>query len=225
MSIKGITQELFVGKTEVNIMNLIGSTTTLAYSNLKKIEYDFASKEINGRVIFYKKTNEEILFKFNLNANDQILKMVDFLKGNVPELPVSEMEFLPPKKSYPLEKKQEAEILTLDQLPEKQQELQMRIQLENLKAQQGQLAIQQQQLQMQRIQYDSMIKCPKCGSTSITGQKKGYGVVKGGLGAAALGAVTGGVGAIIGLGAGNIGRKKIQCTCMNCGYRFKAGSK
>ena len=64
-----------------------------------------------------------------------------------------------------------------------------------------------------------------CGSTSITGQKKGYGVVKGGLGAVALGAVTGGVGAVVGLGAGNIGRKKIQCTCMNCGYRFKAGKK
>lgn len=77
---------------------------------------------------------------------------------------------------------------------------------------------------MQQAQYNSMIKCPKCGSTSITGQKKGYGIVKGGLGAA-LGAATGGVGAIVGLGAGNIGRNKIQCTCMNCGYKFKAEKK
>lgn len=107
----------------------------------------------------------------------------------------------------------------------KQQELQAKIQLANLKVQQEQLAFQQQQLQMQQLQYNSMLKCPKCGSTSITGQKKGYGIVKGGLGAVALGAVTGGVGAVVGLGAGNIGRKKIQCTCMNCGYRFKAGKK
>lgn len=107
----------------------------------------------------------------------------------------------------------------------KQQELQAKIQLANLKVQQEQLALQQQQLQMQQLQYNSMLKCPKCGSTSITGQKKGYGVVKGSLGAVALFAVTGGVGAAVGLGAGNIGRKKIQCTCMNCGYRFKAGKK
>lgn len=133
--------------------------------------------------------------------------------------------YCPKCKEYSLEKKPEVEILTLDQLPEKQQELQIKIQLENLKAQQEQLALQQQQLQMQQAQYNSLIKCPKCGSTSITGQKKGYGIVKGGLGAAALGAMTGGVGAIVGLGAGNIGRKKIQCTCMNCGYKFKAGGK
>ena len=136
--------------------------------------------------------------------------------------------YCPKCKTYPLEKKlevEEIELLTLDQLPEKQQELQLKIQLANLKAQQEQLALQQQQLQTQQLQYDSMIKCPKCGSTSITGQKKGYGVVKGGLGAAALGAATGGIGVIVGLGAGNIGSKKVQCTCMNCGYKFKAGKK
>lgn len=133
--------------------------------------------------------------------------------------------YCPKCKTHPLEKKQETEIVTIDQLPEKQQELQIKIQLENLKAQQAQIALQQQQLQMQQAQYNSMIKCPKCGSTSITGQKKGYGVVKGGLGAATLGVATGVVGAIVGLGAGNIGRKKIQCTCMNCGYKFKAGKK
>lgn len=48
---------------------------------------------------------------------------------------------------------------------------------------------------------NAMLKCPKCGFTSITAQKKGYGVVKGGLGAAAIGAVTGPVGAIVRLGA------------------------
>lgn len=133
--------------------------------------------------------------------------------------------YCPKCKEYPMEKKQEVEILTIDQLPEKQQELQIKIQLANLQAQQEQLALQQQQLQMQRIQYDSIVKCPKCGSTSITGQKKGFGVVKAGLGVAA-GLATGGLAvAAIGAGAGNIGRKKIQCTCMNCGYKFKAGKK
>jgi len=91
MSIKGITQELFVGKTKVSILNLIGNTSTLAYADLNKIEYDFASKSIIGRMVFYKKTNEKILFKFNSRANDQILKMIDFLANNVPVLPVLEI--------------------------------------------------------------------------------------------------------------------------------------
>jgi hypothetical protein len=96
--------------------------------------------------------------------------------------------------------------------------------LQNKMLQAQALAIQQQneQLKMQQKQFDSMAKCPRCGSTSLSGQKKGYGVVKGGLGALALGAMTGGVGAIVGLGAGNIGRKKVIITCMNCGKRFKA---
>ena len=63
--------------------------------------------------------------------------------------------------------------------------------------------------------------CPKCGSTSLSANKKGFGVVKGGLGAAAAGALTGGIGAIVGLGAGNIGAKKVWVTCLNCGHRWK----
>lgn len=57
--------------------------------------------------------------------------------------------------------------------------------------------------------------CPKCGSTSLTGNKKGFGVGK-----AVVGAVlTGG----IGLAAGNIGAKKVRVTCLNCGKQFWAG--
>lgn len=86
------------------------------------------------------------------------------------------------------------------------------------------IAIQNQneQIRMQQKQMKAMAKCPRCGSTSLSGNNKGYGVVKGALGAAALGAATGGIGAIIGLGAGNIGRKKVYVTCMKCGKRFKA---
>lgn len=57
--------------------------------------------------------------------------------------------------------------------------------------------------------------CPKCGSTSITANTKGYGIGKGVIGAAALGP--------IGLVAGNIGRHKVLATCLNCGHRFKPG--
>lgn len=105
------------------------------------------------------------------------------------------------------------------------EELQARMQMQQLKMQQQQMAIQAEQLRIQQEQFNSMIRCPKCGSTSISGNKKGYGVVKGGLGAMALGAMTAGVGTIVGLGAGNIGAKKVICTCMNCGHKFKAGKR
>ena len=92
-----------------------------------------------------------------------------------------------------------------------QQELLMREQqLEEARRQTEQ---QQQQLRLQRKQYDDMMKCPRCGSTSLAGNKKGYGVGKGVVGAAMFGP--------LGLMAGNIGSKKVIVTCMKCGYKFK----
>lgn len=59
------------------------------------------------------------------------------------------------------------------------------------------------------------IKCPKCQSEQITSHKKGFGIGK-----AAVGAVVAGP---IGLAAGAIGSSKIQVTCLNCGFKWKAG--
>ena len=60
--------------------------------------------------------------------------------------------------------------------------------------------------------------CPKCGSTSLTANKKGYGIGKGVIGAAVLSNP-------IGLIAGNINSGKVKITCLNCGYQFKPGKK
>lgn len=57
--------------------------------------------------------------------------------------------------------------------------------------------------------------CPKCGSTSLTANKKGFGIGKAVIGASVAGP--------IGLVAGNIGRQKVTVTCLNCGYQFKPG--
>lgn len=54
--------------------------------------------------------------------------------------------------------------------------------------------------------------CPKCGSTSISANKKGFGVGK---------AVVGGyLAGPIGLMAGNIHAKKVRVTCLNCGHQW-----
>lgn len=66
-------------------------------------------------------------------------------------------------------------------------------------------------------QGDNIARCPKCGSVSISGNKKGFGIGKAVVGAAALGP--------IGLVAGNAGAKKIRCTCLNCGHQWWAGQK
>lgn len=59
--------------------------------------------------------------------------------------------------------------------------------------------------------------CPKCGSTSITANQKGFGVGKAVVGVAVAGP--------IGLIAGNAGAKKVFITCLNCGHRWQAGKK
>ena len=55
--------------------------------------------------------------------------------------------------------------------------------------------------------------CPKCGSASLSANKKGFGVGKAVVGAYVAGPV--------GLVAGNIGAKKVWVTCLNCGHRWK----
>lgn len=55
--------------------------------------------------------------------------------------------------------------------------------------------------------------CPKCGSTSITANKKGFGIGKAVVGSAIVGP--------IGLVAGNKGAKKVRITCLNCGHQWK----
>lgn len=60
--------------------------------------------------------------------------------------------------------------------------------------------------------------CPKCGSTSLSANKKGFGAGK----AVAGMVVTGGVGGAV---FGAVGSGKVVVTCLNCGYKFKPGKK
>lgn len=64
---------------------------------------------------------------------------------------------------------------------------------------------------------DNVACCPKCGSTQLTANKKGFSVGKAVAGSAIvlpLGAVT-----------GMIGKNKIYITCLNCGKQFEPGKK
>lgn len=59
------------------------------------------------------------------------------------------------------------------------------------------------------------IKCPKCGSTQLTANKKGFSGKKAVVG----GLLTGGVGLL----AGTIGSNKVKITCLACGNVFNPG--
>ncbi|WP_346936019.1 hypothetical protein [Clostridium sp.] len=61
----------------------------------------------------------------------------------------------------------------------------------------------------------TVARCPKCGSTSITANKKGFSLAKGALGVATVGAY----GAI----AAGHGKNKVIVTCLQCGHQWKPG--
>ncbi|MDF2804855.1 MAG: hypothetical protein K0S61_4760 [Anaerocolumna sp.] len=62
------------------------------------------------------------------------------------------------------------------------------------------------------------IRCPKCKSTQIAVNKKGFGAGK-----AIVGGMIGGVaGGLIG---GSMGKNKVIITCLNCGHQWKAGKR
>lgn len=93
---------------------------------------------------------------------------------------------------------------------EYQQQLYMQAQLT---MQQEALRIQQQQLYEQQAANASMARCPRCGSTTLSGNKKGFGIGKAVIGASLIGP--------FGLVAGNLGAKKVVVTCLKCGKKFK----
>ncbi|MDD6678708.1 MAG: hypothetical protein PUF71_04900 [Firmicutes bacterium] len=68
-----------------------------------------------------------------------------------------------------------------------------------------------------RMDAAGQIYCPKCSSTSISANQKGFSFARGAVGAMA--------GLDVGLIAGGIGSKKIVCTCLKCGYQWKPGKK
>lgn len=88
--------------------------------------------------------------------------------------------------------------------------------------QQKDLSVQEQLLETQRdlleieIKRDkNTAKCPKCGSISLSGNKKGFGIGKAIIGTVLL---NNPIGAI----AGNINAKKVWVTCLKCGKKFKS---
>ena len=69
-----------------------------------------------------------------------------------------------------------------------------------------------------RAAEDGVACCPRCGSTSLSLNKKGFGGGKATAGMFLTGSLGGAV-------AGTFGMNKMKLTCLNCGYRWKPGRK
>ena len=85
--------------------------------------------------------------------------------------------------------------------------------LDKRKTQEGKIALQTESMRLERERFESMAKCPRCGSTSLSGGKRGFGMGKAAVGLAVAGPV--------GLLAGGVGMQGAQVTYMKCGYRYK----
>lgn len=64
---------------------------------------------------------------------------------------------------------------------------------------------------------DEVIRCPKCHSTQIHVDKRGFKTGR----AIAGGMITGNI--LVAAAAGGIGMNNIELTCLKCGHKFKAG--
>lgn len=108
------------------------------------------------------------------------------------------------------------EVVTLCDMSE--EEKRQHIEKKRQKLQDERMSEIQQKIRENNVpvkQVDNTPRCPKCGSTSISANQKGFGVGKAVIGAAVAGP--------IGLVAGNAGAKKVFITCLNCGHRWQAG--
>lgn len=92
MSIKGITQEMYVGKEEINILTFMANKITLPFSDMKRIDYCYATTWKHGYMNFVMKNNDLTKFSFGGMANDPIARTINFVMQHYPSLDMREYE-------------------------------------------------------------------------------------------------------------------------------------
>lgn len=68
---------------------------------------------------------------------------------------------------------------------------------------------------IKQMDKDGIVYCPKCYSTNISANKRGFKMGR----AIVAGTLTFGVGLL----AGAAGKNKVEVTCLKCGHKWKAG--
>lgn len=90
MSIKGVTQIMYVGKEEARIITLLGRSIPIEYGDLRRIDYMYSAGLEVGYLDFIKYDNNTVRFEFGRKANDKISKTIDLISDKIPELEINE---------------------------------------------------------------------------------------------------------------------------------------
>lgn len=90
MGIKGTSQTLYVSKKESNIVTFLGNKKQIVYTELSRIDYMHASGIEAGYIEFVRFGNNIIRFEFGKRANEEIVKTINLIKENNPDLNINE---------------------------------------------------------------------------------------------------------------------------------------
>ncbi|WP_404989294.1 TM2 domain-containing protein [Clostridium culturomicium] len=101
---------------------------------------------------------------------------------------------------------------------EEDQEAYTLAQIQKAEAKKQQYLDMQQQRKEKAAHDKDHVCCPKCGSSHLTANKKGFSLGKALVGGLVLVPVAG-------VATGMIGKNKIIITCLNCGKQFKPGQR
>lgn len=86
MSIKGTSKDLYIGKSEINIITFMGNKITVPYDDMKHINYCYAERKRKGYMEFLKKDRTYEYFDFGEKANDPISRTVAYILEHAPEV-------------------------------------------------------------------------------------------------------------------------------------------
>ena len=90
MSIKGDWGKLYVGKKEINIIDIIGNKTKIKYDDISKIEYEFRSATEGGYIDFYLQYGKIKRFTFSKKSNEPMQRAIDYIQEKCPNLDIIE---------------------------------------------------------------------------------------------------------------------------------------
>ena len=88
MSIKGTTKELYVGKTESNIIDRKHNKTKIEYDKLRHIEHMVYIGGNGGWLKFSPKEGESVLFEFPEDSKSKIIMAINLIEQNNPDLKI-----------------------------------------------------------------------------------------------------------------------------------------
>lgn len=74
LSIKGTRKELYIGKTECNIITFWGNKITIEYEDLKRIDYQYCAPGQSGYINFIDSSGKISQFEYKDKLNDEKLE-------------------------------------------------------------------------------------------------------------------------------------------------------